>query len=113
MSPPLTRDGRYLIVDGVLWRATDPGLDASTKAALVKELMSARRAVKDALRTGSGLDTARSRVHRAKVALGERGPVWWTDGAPDLNRQRVVETQYAPDAPASTSGGRSRKRASR
>jgi len=23
------------------------------------------------------------------LAVGERGPVWWTDGAPDLNRHLV------------------------
>jgi hypothetical protein len=25
-------------------------------------------------------------VDEVKRALGERGPVWWDDGAPDLNR---------------------------
>jgi hypothetical protein len=34
-------------------------------------------------------------VHAAKVALGERGPVWWADGAPDLNRRLVRNTPYA------------------
>lgn len=29
---------------------------------------------------------AHDAVDRAKIALGERGPVWWDDGAPDLNR---------------------------
>ena len=38
---------------------------------------------------------ARRAVHRAKVALGERVPVWWTDGAPDLNRRLVDGTPYA------------------
>jgi hypothetical protein len=31
---------------------------------------------------------------RAKVALGERGPVWWSDGAPDFNRHLVKNTPY-------------------
>ncbi len=31
----------------------------------------------------------------AKRALGERGPVWWTDGAPDLNRPIVRNTPYS------------------
>ena len=35
------------------------------------------------------------RVDDAKVALGERGPVWWTDGEPDLNRHLVKNTPYA------------------
>jgi hypothetical protein len=30
-----------------------------------------------------------------KEALGERGPVWWTDGAPDFNRKLVKNTPYA------------------
>jgi hypothetical protein len=30
-----------------------------------------------------------------KQALGERGPVWWMDGAPDLNRHMVTNTRYA------------------
>jgi hypothetical protein len=28
-------------------------------------------------------------------ALGERGPVWWSAGAPDLSRERVKNTVYA------------------
>jgi hypothetical protein len=39
--------------------------------------------------------TARARVHAAKVGLGERGPVWWQDGAPDLNRHLVRNSPYA------------------
>lgn len=38
---------------------------------------------------------ARRRVDAAKRALGERGPVWWTDGAPDLNRHLARNTSYA------------------
>lgn len=38
---------------------------------------------------------ARQQVHRAKVALGERGAVWWDDGAPDENRRLVDNTSYA------------------
>ena len=40
-------------------------------------------------------EIARARVDAAKVALGERGPVWWTDGAPDLNRHLAKNTPYA------------------
>jgi hypothetical protein len=61
----------------------------------VGELMSARRAVREALRSGEGLADARSRVDAAKVALGERGPVWWADGAPDYNRRMARNTPYA------------------
>jgi len=51
----------------------------------------ARRAGDD-----EALREARARVHEAKVALGERGPVWWSDGAPDLNRRMAKNTPYAP-----------------
>jgi hypothetical protein len=34
-------------------------------------------------------------VNEAKIALGERGPVWWTDGAPDLNRRMARTSSYA------------------
>jgi len=37
---------------------------------------------------------ARERVDRVKRALGERGPVWWTDGSPDFNRKSVKNTPY-------------------
>lgn len=58
--------------------------------------MSARRAVRVALPEGGpGLASARAEVDAAKVALGERGPVWWRDGAPDLNRRLARNTDYA------------------
>ena len=59
--------------------------------------MDARRKVGSADRSGDadGVAAARARVHAAKVALGERGPVWWDDGAPDLNRHIARNTPYA------------------
>lgn len=93
-----TPDGRYLIVRGRLWRAANPQLPTETRQAWVDELMRARRAVKDALRgrTDAGsLVEARKAVNAAKIALGERGPVWWTDGAEDYNRYLVKNTPYA------------------
>jgi hypothetical protein len=59
--------------------------------------MSARRAKQTAMRAGDipAREAARLRVDAAKVALGERGPVWWDDGAPDLNRHLVRNTPYA------------------
>ena len=43
--------------------------------------MAARRAVAAAKRSGDGADMAdaRSRVHAAKIALGERGAPWWEE----------------------------------
>ncbi len=62
---------------------------------LVRALMAARRAVRAAKGDPVALQTARAAVDIAKVALGERGPVWWEDGTPDVNRQMVRSTPYA------------------
>lgn len=92
---PRTPDGRYFVVRGRLWRLSDPGLSDERRGELVDELMAARRAVREALRSGEGLADARSRVDAAKVALGERGPPWWSDGASDYNRHMARNTPYA------------------
>jgi hypothetical protein len=92
---PVTPDGRYFVVRGRLWRMADPALDPAMREALVRDLMSARRAVRDAKEGPEALAQARARVDAAKRALGERGPVWWTDGAPDLNRRMARTTIYA------------------
>lgn len=80
---PETPDGRYFVVKGRLWR--------------LATLTKARRTVRDAKRRGD--EKAEAKAHRAvdavKRALGERGPVWWNDGAPDLNRHMVKNTPYA------------------
>lgn len=58
--------------------------------------MQARRAVGRAKRKGGDdLAAARAAVDSAKVGLGERGPVWWDDGAPDLTRRMARNTLYA------------------
>jgi hypothetical protein len=95
--PIVTPDGRYIIVRGRLWRSSNPDLLPADRQQLVKQLMDARRAVRSALRSGDphALSAARSAVQETKEALGERGKVWWTDGAPDLNRTLVVNTPYA------------------
>jgi hypothetical protein len=97
MNYPVTPDGRYFVVKGQLWRCSNPALDEQTRAQLVRELMSARRAVKQALQQQdqAALAVARKRVDAAKTALGERGAVWWQDGAPDYNRKFVQNTPYA------------------
>ena len=92
---PNTPDGRYFVVRGRLWRRSNPDLDEETRERLVKALMSARRAVRDAKGDAAALALARQRVDDAKVSLGERGPVWWNDGAPDFNRHLVKNTPYA------------------
>jgi hypothetical protein len=58
--------------------------------------MQARRDVAKARKGGDTvlMQDARLRVQAAKEALGERGPVWWTDSAPDYNRRMVINTPY-------------------
>jgi hypothetical protein len=82
MPPERTPDGRYIVVDGRRWRASDPGLSEARRHELVEELMAARRAVAAAKRAKdlAAERAARDRVHRAKVALGERGKPWWEPG---------------------------------
>jgi hypothetical protein len=84
-APELTPDGRYVVVAGRRWRATDPSMPESLRAELVAELMSARRDVPD------NPATARPRVHDAKVALGERGEPWWSP-TPGGQRTRLAAT---------------------
>ena len=95
--PPVTPDGRYFVVRGRLWRCTDPRLDNETRTALMHELMAARRSKRTAMQAAdeAGREAARKRVDAAKRALGERGPVWWNGGAPDLNRHMAKNTPYA------------------
>ena len=94
---PVTPDGRYFVVRGRLWRKTDPALPEARKAALVKRLMDARRAVRDARKSGDAAreTAAHADVDEVKTLLGERGPVWWADGDPDLNRHMARNTLYA------------------
>ncbi|MFG6108315.1 hypothetical protein [Stenotrophomonas nematodicola] len=97
MDPLTTPDGSYLIVRVRLWRTTTPSLGEHGMQRLVNELMDARRAVKAAKTSGDAeaLATGRQTVDNAKVGLGQRGPVWWTDGAPDRNRHLVKNSPYA------------------
>ena len=92
-----TPDGRYLIVRGRLWRTSDPRLSEAERQRLVDALMAARRAVGVARKRGdaAAVAAARKQVDAAKHGLGERGPVWWNDGEPDLNRHMVRTTRYA------------------
>jgi hypothetical protein len=90
-----TPDRRYIVVRGRLWRKSNPNLGDEKRDRLVHELMDARRAVKEAGTGEIALRKARSLVDQAKVRLGERGPVWWTDGSPDFNRHMVKNSPYA------------------
>ena len=94
---PSTPDGRYFVVKGRLWRLSNPHLAPELRQQWVDQLMRARREVGTAKRTGDAEAErcARAAVDEAKRALGERGPVWWDDGAPDYNRRLVANTPYA------------------
>lgn len=94
---PSTPDGRYFVVRGRLWRLSNPQLDPGVRQELVDQLMRARRQVGLAVKAGDkdAERRARAAVDAAKHALGERGPVWWHDGAPDYNRKMAANTPYA------------------
>lgn len=96
MRYPVTPDGRYFVVRGRLWRCSNPELDPDERRRLTRELMRHRREVGQAKRAGNAEAERRARqgVHRSKVVLGERGPVWWSDGAPDFNRHLVKNSPY-------------------
>jgi hypothetical protein len=69
--------GRYVVINGRRWRATDPDIPEARRTELVHILMAWRREV----RRTKGTDAeraSRAGVDAAKVALGERGtPPWW------------------------------------
>jgi hypothetical protein len=92
---PVTPDGRCFVVRGRLWRMANPELDEAERAGLVRRLGAARRSVRDAKQTADLEAAAHKAVDEAKRVLGERGPVWWKDGSPDLNRHMAKNTPYA------------------
>ena len=95
MRYPVTPDGRYFVVRGRLWRMTNPALPEAERARWVKSLSAARSALrKTVAATPTARAEARKKVDRAKRKLGERGPVWWADGAPDYNRHLAKSTPY-------------------
>lgn len=111
----------FLVIDGRRWRRSDPHIPASLRQELVNELMAARRAV------GAAADEttrrmARRRVNDAKVALGERGRVWWLEASPaqlqaridaairPLLRSRRAGATICPSEPARIVDGRSWRR---
>jgi hypothetical protein len=96
-EPLTTPDGRYIVVRGRLWRRSNPALSEAERQAWVTQLMAGRRGVRSALSDGDPerLRDARAAVDAAKRGLGERGPVWWTDGEPDLTRRLACNTPYA------------------
>lgn len=96
-----TDDGRYIVVNGRKWRATDPAIPEPLRKQLVSALMTGRRLVK------TKGDAARVMVHDAKVALGERGDPWWEppttatgNGSPPQYVPCCASAERKPSAPA-------------
>ena len=94
---PRTPDGRYFVAKNRLWRCTNPRLGEEEKRRHIKALMKARRAVRTAQQHDDedALRQAREAVQAAKEALGERGPVWWDDNAPDEGGLAPHNSSYA------------------
>ena len=95
-GPATTDDGRYFIIDGRRWRATDPSIPEDRRTELVGILMAWRREVRRTKGT-SQESTARAGVQAAKVALGERGsPPWWEQ----TDQQRRTRWQAQVSGPS-------------
>ncbi len=74
---------------------SNPALSGSKREPLVRALSQARSALRHSAKsTDSERAAAREQVNVVKVNLGERGQVWWRDGASDYNRHLAVNTPY-------------------
>jgi hypothetical protein len=89
-APETTADGRYVVIDGRRWRATDPAIPAERRHELQRVLMAWRREVRRT-KGADGEAEARRGVQTAKVALGERGTPWWEQDADERRRRWEAE----------------------
>lgn len=92
-----TPDGRYVVIDGRRWRATDPAIPQERRDELQRILMAWRRDV----RRTKGTDVeagSRAGVQAAKEALGERGTPWWEQSDAE-RRSRWERRVPAPGDP--------------
>lgn len=94
-GPERTPDGRYVVIDGRRWRATDPAIPAERRAELQRILMAWRREVRRTRGT-DGERASRDGVQAAKVALGERGTPWW-EQSDEERRDRWEGDVPSPD----------------
>lgn len=118
-GPEGTPDGRFVLIGGRRWRASDPAIPERLRAELVAELMDARREVGAADGEPARTAAARARVQHAKVALGERGEPWWEPASDSgraarlraamlaLLRARDPEKTICPSDAARVAGGAS------
>jgi hypothetical protein len=93
-----TSDGRYILVGGRRWRATDPKIPPERAAELRSALMAWRREVK-AVRGTAAEPAARAGVQAAKVGLGERGQPWWEQTAAERKERWEAEVPRPGDHP--------------
>lgn len=100
--PEVTPDGRYLVINGRRWRATDPAIPDERRQELTRVLMAWRREVRRTKGT-DGESAARAGVHAAKVALGERGTPWW-EQSDEQRRARWGQGPSMPPARESRTG---------
>ena len=91
-----TPDGRYVVVDGRRWRATDPAIPQARRQELTDVLMAWRREVRRARGTDDE-PAARAGVHATKVALGERGTPWWEQSEDERRARWEAEPPRPPD----------------
>ena len=98
-APEHTEDGHFVVIDGRRWRATDPAIGERDAAVLRRWLMAARRDVGTATRRddADAESAARSRVHAAKTALGERGPTWWEQSDDERRTRWLTGLRQAAD----------------
>ncbi|WP_245191947.1 hypothetical protein [Amycolatopsis azurea] len=88
-EPERTPDGHFVVIGGRRWRAADPEIPEEAATRLRGLLMRARRDVGAARRNqdAEAERDARSRVHLAKVGLGERGTPWWEQDSGERRRR--------------------------
>lgn len=97
LKHPVKPHNRYFLVRERLWRLANPNLPDAERSTQVCEPMVARRGVRSTkLADDQAAEAAAHHaVNAARRKLGERGPVRWTDGWPELNRHMVANTPYA------------------
>ena len=96
-EPERTADGRYLIIDGRRWRASDPAIPEARRRQLVGELMDARRAVAAGgggatrwteRQTVDGVDGIQCASTASRIASGTASRPTWRSTAPSSKATR-------------------------
>lgn len=95
-APEHTPDGRYVVIDGRRWRATDPAIPDERREELIRILMAWRREVPRTRGTPAESET-RAGVQAAKVALGERGTPWWEQSEEERRARWSADVPTPPD----------------